>query len=282
MLPEWPRALERTLLKRLGKRLLYFAAPGWTLALMSARARAHSHRIVAGWGGRALAEKLGARLGNRVLAGPFAGLLLSPMTRAEQVGPFLLGVYESELDDAWAVVATRRFDQIIDIGSKFGYYAVGLARLYPDTGVVAFDTDWWARKALREMVALNGVSNVEIRKECTSSWLAAQAGKASLIICDCEGCEESLFTEPVASGLQRSTLIIETHDCFIPGSSERLRRILEATHTVEVFATDVRRRDPDVPLDFLTADERGFATREVRPSQEWLLCLPKSGAPSPS
>ena len=264
-------------MKRLVKRLLFAAAPGWTLALLSARARSRSHRIVAEWGSGAVTEKLITRFGSRVQSGPFAGLLLSPMTTAEQLGPFLLGVYESELDSAWETVLPGRFERIIDIGAKFGYYAVGLARRYPEARVVAFDTDWWARKALREMARLNDVSNVEIRGECRRDWLAAQDGVPALVISDCEGCEETIFTKDVASALRHAVLIIETHDCFIPGISERLGRVFDPTHEVRQVHSDENRREPHDSLEFLSSQERTLATREVLPAQVWLLCLPKAG-----
>ena len=265
------------LLKRLVKRLLFAAAPGWTLAMLSARARSRSHRIVAEWGSGVVTEKLIARFGSRVQAGPFEGLQLSPMTAAEQLGPFLLGVYESELDAAWETALAGRFERIIDIGAKFGYYAVGLARRYPQTPVIAFDTDWWARKALREMARLNDVSNLEIRGECRREWLATQDGLSALVISDCEGCEETLFTKDVASALRHSVLIIETHDCFVPGISERLRSVFEPTHEVRLVHSDENRREPEAALDFLSSHERTLAAREVRPPQVWLFCLPKSG-----
>ena len=55
----------------------------------------------------------------------------------------------------------RPFPQIVDVGAKFGYYAVGLARRYPAAAVVAYDVDWWARRACRRMAAANGVGNVD-------------------------------------------------------------------------------------------------------------------------
>ncbi len=105
-------------MKQFVKGFLYAIAPRWTIAFMSARARAHSHRVVASWGCAALTRKLVERFGNCVQEGPFAGLTLTPMTHAEQIGPYLLGVYESELDEAWKTIYRRPFTQIIDIGAR--------------------------------------------------------------------------------------------------------------------------------------------------------------------
>ncbi len=264
-------------MKQFVKRLLYTIAPRWTTALMSARARAHSHRIVAGWGCGPLNRKLVERFGSCVQEGPFAGLTLTAMTHAEQIGPYLLGVYECELDAAWATVLRGSYTQIIDIGAKFGYYAVGLAKRYPAASIVAFDTDWWARKAVREMAAANGTRNVEVKGFCSPEWLAGHTQEAAFVISDCEGYEAVLFGPGTIPKLETASLIIETHDRSVPGVSDRLREAFGETHSVRVYGHDGSRRAPTRPLDFLSEPERRLAVHEVRPSQSWLLCLPKTG-----
>jgi hypothetical protein len=263
-------------MKQLAKRLLYAVAPQWTTALMSARARAHSHRVVASWGCGPLNRKLVDRFGSSVQGGPFAGLRLTAATHAEQIGPYLLGVYESELDQAWDTVFAGTYSQIIDIGAKFGYYAVGLATRYPTAHVVAFDTDWWARRAVREMAAANGVGNVEVKGFCGPDWLAHHTDEAAFIISDCEGYEDVLFNPKSIPALRTATLIIETHDCFVPGVSDRLRAAFAESHSVHVYGP-CERRAPACDLDFLAEPERRLATCEVRPPQQWLLCLPATG-----
>jgi len=263
--------------KQLLKAFLYRIAPRRTTALMSARARAHSHRVVSGWGGKAVAEKLIERFGDRVQEGPFAGLKLTPAACAEQVGPYLLGTYESELDGAWGIVFRGSYTQIVDIGAKFGYYAVGLAARYPEASVVAFDTDWWARRAVTGMAAANGTRNVEVKGFCSPRWLGGHIQPASLIISDCEGYEAALFGPSVIPALRSATLVIETHDQMVPGVSENLRRVFGGTHLVRTFGHDGIRRGTTRALDFLTDGERQLAIQEVRSPQIWLLCLPMTG-----
>ncbi len=264
-------------MKRIAKALLYRIAPRWTTAFMSARSRAHSHRVVDSWGCGRIARALVERFGNRVQEGPFAGLILTPMTHAEQLGPYLLGVYESELDGAWETVFRGSYTQIIDIGAKFGYYAIGLAKKYPDASVVAFDTDWWARDAVREMAAANGTANVEVKDFCSSGWLATHSQDAALIVSDCEGYEGTLFDGSIIPRLRSATLLIETHDALVAGISDRLRTALGETHAVQVYGREARRRPPNRSLEFLSESERQLAIQEVRPPQVWLLCLPKTG-----
>jgi hypothetical protein len=265
-------------MKKLIKRVLESLAPAWTTALLSAKARAHSHRIVIEWGCVPVHEKLIKRFGTAVMAGPFKDVILTPMTHAEQIGPYLLGVYESELDDAWATVFRGNYRQIIDIGAKFGFYAVGLARKYPQAEVIAFDTDWWARKAVREMAEANQTPNVKVEGFCTPGWLAQNTREGAFIISDCEGFEGVLFSDEVIARLGTATLIVETHDCSVPGVCERLRKAFEKTHIVQTVGMEGSRRTPDVDLSFLASDrERELASQEARPDQIWLLCLPKSG-----
>ena len=83
------------------------------------------------WRLNLLTEKLLAALGPVVQSGPFSGMKLTPKSYREHLGPFLLGTYESQLHPWVAQIASGQYSQIIDIGSSFGYYAVGLARLLP-------------------------------------------------------------------------------------------------------------------------------------------------------
>ena len=261
--------------RRLVRTALHRVAPRWTVELSSARARAHAHRLVESWGCGALNRKLIERFGPAVQEGPFAGLILSPMTRAEHLAPYLLGVYESELDRAWETVFRRTYSRIIDVGAKFGYYAVGLAKRYPDTPVVAFDTDRWARRAVREMAAANGTPNVEVRSWCDPGWLVRHLGEGAFVISDCEGYEGALFGREALPALRAATLIVETHDQFVPGVGERLRSDLGATHAVEVVREGEGRRLSSRDLGFLSKEERRLANDDIRSEQRWLLCVPR-------
>jgi hypothetical protein len=257
------------------KKRLYQLAPERMTGWMSARARAHSHSMIRFWGHDRLNRLLLENLGNEVLEGPVAGLKLTPMTEKEHLGPYLLGVYESELDGAWQAIQSRTFTQIIDIGAKFGYYAVGLARKYPDARVIAFDTDWWAREAMQEMAQLNAVSNLEICGYCSPKSLLDVIIEPSFILSDCEGYEAILFNAEVISRMGSSVVLIETHDCFVPGVTAKLKDAFTSSHDVELFDEHRGRRKFSGNLDFLSPTEREIANHEVRPSQSWLLCLPK-------
>ena len=265
-------------MKPLLKRVLFSVAPMWATSFFSGRARAHSHRVIAGWGSRRVNETLFQRFGSRVLSGPFQGMELSAPTRAEQIGPYLLGLYESELHPTWETLLRGRFAQIVDVGAKFGYYAVGLARRFPHSRVTAFDTDHWARRVLKEMVRDNGTSNVEIRGYCSPGWLARNLTEGALVLSDCEGFEGDLFASVPIPNLASATLVIETHEETTPGISQRLRERLEPTHLLTEVPTDTHPRVSPVDLSVLSFSEREqfLATQEVRHGRQvWLVGVPR-------
>jgi hypothetical protein len=261
--------------KRIVKRALTAVVPETTTAILSARSRAHSHCLNRDWGLLALNRKLIDHFGSAVRAGPFQGLTLSPMTHQEHLGPFLLGTYEEELHPWLDVVANGKFGQILDVGAKFGYYAVGLSRRIPNTPVVAFDTDWWARRAMQEMIAANCTPNVTVTGFCSPRWLNRQLLPGAFILSDCEGYEGKLFTQVSNPNLSSATLIIETHDNLVPGVGAAVRARFTATHNI-VAVMSRSRIAVDKDLEFLSPDEAATAVREFRGPQEWLLLTPRT------
>lgn len=261
-------------MKTLIKKTLFLIAPKRATAFFSARARAHSHRVVAAWGNDEVVRKLLAEFGSVVQEGPFAGMILPPETHREQIGPYLLGTYESELDGAWEKIFQHSYRQIIDVGSKFGYYAIGLARRNPAAEVFAFDSDPWARQATIQTAKANNCANIKVREFCDAGWLKSHVDADALIISDCEGYEAQLFPPSLLPSLTRATLLIETHEFAVPGITEKLRRDFENTHEISEFSTSTPRREPSRFPTSLTPEERNLARCEVRDETRWLLCLP--------
>jgi precorrin-6B methylase 2 len=256
------------------KKCFYRVAPQQATEFFSARARAHSHRVLKTWKADEVALLLKREIGNAVIDGPFKGTELPEHAWSEQVGPYLLGVYEAELDAMWERVFRRQYAQVVDVGAKFGFYAVGLARHFPKAAVVAFDTDVWARQAITEMAAVNNVANVLVKSYCNSNWLASNLTENALIVSDCEGFEVHLFLYQPINHLRSATIIIETHDHIKPGTLNKLKQHFSKTHDlVEINSTD-NRRQPTVDLGFLTPKQKSLATFEVRSDQTWLCCFP--------
>lgn len=257
------------------KKAFSAVAPQTATKVMSARARAHSQRVVKEWGLFQLNQRLIREVGNRVIAGPFKGMTLTPMTYQEHIGPYLLGTYEMELHPWWEHVFQQSFGQIIDVGAKFGYYAVGLAQRFPHATIVAFDTDWWARDAVREMVAANRVAGVSIQGFCSPAWLQENLRENALIISDCEGYERELFCTAEIPALASATMIIETHECFVPGVLADIVARFARTHVVHEVGSRSNSPIPEVRLHSLTKDEVRRASTEVRPQQTWVFLVPE-------
>jgi hypothetical protein len=267
----------RGLLKAAG----YLVAPRLTTAVVSSRARAHSAALVKRWGLFDLNRALIAHAGRQVLHGPFAGMVLTPSAEQQHVGPYLLGTYEMELHGWVEDCFRKRFNQIVDIGSSFGYYAVGFARQFPDTPVVAFDTDWWARRAVSEMAAANSVSNITLERHCSSAWLTTHLRPNSLVVSDCEGCEEALFLGPSIPPLSTATMIVELHEKIRGELAGRFRARFSTTHAID--QENDRPATPTV-LEVPGLDDAQLARlcREIRGPQTWLYLRPRARMSAPA
>jgi hypothetical protein len=255
------------------KRLAHAAAPRLAVSVSASRARRRSHRLLKEWGLWDLNQRLVAELGSQVLDGPFSGLTLSALPRAEHVGPYLLGTYEAELHQALNRLLRRDFREFVDVGANFGYYAVGLARRFPNRRVVAFDVDWWARKAVAEMCSANGAANVSVESWCDPTWLARNLKDNSLIISDCEGYEGGLFCEQMVPAFATCAFIIELHEAFVPGVTERCRAMFARTHAAETVNSRSEEPLKVRPATF-TDDEMKRVSTEARGPQQWLVLTP--------
>jgi hypothetical protein len=258
--------------KNIARRLLPEAL---LLPIAAIRARRLSHRLNAQWQVNALSQRLFERFGNRVIAGPFAGLVLPREVACEHVGPYLFGSYEHELHGALNDLRRQRFSRAVNIGAKFGYYAAGLAKIL-GTPVTAFDVDPWARRMTRATADQSGVGSlVSIESACQRDSLAALPEDA-LVVIDCDGCEMQLLAPPLPAGLRRATIIVEVHEMFESGAGHTLKKWLEETHVIREIPTDDSAVTAPVDLSEFSEADREMATKELRPHQSWLVCSPKA------
>ena len=119
-------------------------------------------------------------------------MMYSPRSLDRHVTPKLMGTYEMELHFFLEEAIKAGPEQLINVGSAEGYYAVGLAWRPPDAAVFAFDADSWARERTAEMAQVNGCTNLQTRGLCTEQWLVDNVRDKTLVIMDCEGCESGL------------------------------------------------------------------------------------------
>jgi hypothetical protein len=87
---------------------------------------------------------------------------------------------------------------------------------------------------LETVASINGVwERIHLKGDCSPRSLNETLPAArSLIVCDVDGYEAELLDPVAVSNLRFATLIVETHDCFVPGVSETLQRRFSATHSI--------------------------------------------------
>jgi len=183
--------------------------------------------------GMALAQRLKARLGTAVQAGPFKGMKLTENAMAGSFAPYLLGTYEHELHPFIEDAVAAHYPQIVNIGCAFGYYSVGLALRMPEAAVYAFDTSESCQQRCREMAELNGVaSRLRIAGEFKGEDFATFAAKKTLAIVDIETAEVDLLDPARYPALAKIDIIVELHDVFSPSISRTIMKRFEATHDI--------------------------------------------------
>lgn len=165
--------------------------------------------------------------------GPFAGLRYAQMTAiASSLYPKLLGSYESELHPWIEEICEAGYTEIIDVGCAEGYYAVGLALRAPQAKIYAYDTYDGSRQLCANSANLNGVADrMEFRSLFTAEELRSiPIRHRGLIVCDCDGGENEIFTEQSHRQFADWDLLIETHDCYDITISTRLPELFRETH----------------------------------------------------
>ncbi|WP_390584501.1 hypothetical protein [Erythrobacter sp. MTPC3] len=206
-------------------------APKLTLELLSARSQKFIIERERSTGRLAASQKFVAEHGRTVLAGPFAGMVYPEATAQERnLIHRLTGSYESELHPWIEEIAASDYGMLLDIGTADGFYAVGFARLMPDTRVIGFDTDRWARQATQNLVDLNETHNVDVESMCDPAWINRNVTPNSLIFSDCEGYEAVLFDLDLCPILRECDMVIELHERPAPGVEQLLRGRFKDTH----------------------------------------------------
>jgi hypothetical protein len=219
-----------------------------------------------------------------IQAGPFQGLDYMGEAVGSALYPKIVGSYELELFGAIEQICQGDFDVLVNIGSAEGYYAVGLARRMPELIVYGFDIESRAAILLQTLARLNGVDD-RIHSVSGESCRCQEAHRLlkdsvqPLLICDCEGCEEEWLDPLKSPNLKATTILVELHDCFIPGISQTIKERFRSSHDIQEFCAQPRALEDFKATGFgvLTAEERLSLMDEGRdPEQRWYFMSPKS------
>lgn len=212
-----------------------------------------------------------------VRTGPFAGLRYAEMTSiGSALYPKLLGSYESELHPWIEEACQAGYTEIIDVGCAEGYYAIGLAMRVPQATIYAYDIYDGAQRLCADFAKLNRVDDrVVVRSLFTADELPSiPIRQRGLIVCDCEGGENEIFTPQTRSHFADWDLLIETHDFLDITISTRLPELFRETHELRTLLSvdDIQKAKtydyPDLAgLDLAT---RRAILAEYRPGlMEW-------------
>lgn len=219
--------------------------------------------------------------GGRVQTGSFRDQVLIPryMWGDGDTAAKLLGVYEDELHEFIEQAICGMPDTVINIGCAEGYYAVGMAKRLADVPVTAVDVDSRAAAIVRDTARANTIVNIETETHYVNAdWIQAKCEPFNrpLLILDCEGAEIDLLDPAIATVLTRCTMLIECHDCVIPGITAELISRFETTHDIQQVTQ--RAKDP-YQFEFLAClsdCDKWTLVHEGRPStMHWLYLSPK-------
>lgn len=239
------------------------------------------HEVWGGWRQRehvaGLLEKLGQP--QAPLGGPFRGMQYLRESTGSAYFPKLLGTYELEIHSAIDWVSNWSPDLIVNVGCAEGYYAVGMAIRCPRARSIAFDIESRARRLVRKLAQLNHVEHrMQIRRKCTPDNLEPLCAGASrpCVIVDCEGFEKVLLDPKRVPSLRRSVMLVEVHDCFVPGLSALMQARFGRTHSVIVYRPRARTLT-DLPIGTgLSPSESLELMDEGRGESCWMLIIPSA------
>lgn len=219
-----------------------------------------------------------------VISGPFKGMRY-PIPWPHL--PAILGTYELEIRPALNILTKLPFQRIVNIGAADGYYAVGLARLWPNAEIIAYEATTFKHPRIRMVAEANGVADrIRIRGFCTHEELAQDLSRPglSLLFVDIDGGEIPLLEPACVPALAHAYLLVELHDIIIPGCMETLRRRFEPTHNIEHYVTQERTAESfpirSLASNALTRPLAVMAMGEQRGGvQDWFLLSPQAPGP---
>lgn len=205
-------------------------------------------RLLSKWRSVLIQNTVIERDGTSVIGGPFIGMKFIKSSAEGCHVAKLLGCYEQPIHKIIDQIPNKGYENIINIGCAEGYYAVGLALNCPDSKIWAFDLDENATKVCKSLAQLNNVEEqIEINKEFTSNDFQKFTGTKTLILCDIEGAERELFADNILEATKSFDMIIESHECLVPGVTELLVNRFEQTHLIEKIDDDGMRSFGNLP-----------------------------------
>lgn len=218
------------------------------------------------------------KTGGEVYQGPFKGMKILPKWAwgdGDTAGK-LLGLYECELFEFIETEIAKDPDVIINVGCAEGFYGIGLGKR-TNSQIVLIDVSNDLLNIARENASVNGVNKIQFTSESSIETLNRYLDKyrRPFIFMDCEGFEEELLWPDQMPALSRTSLIVESHDCFRPGITNRIIERFMGTHYIRFIQQGSK--NPYLPITYEFSDyDKVLLCCEGRPSTAgWLYMTPK-------
>jgi hypothetical protein len=236
-------------------------------------------RLLSKWRSVLIQNTLLQQQGTVVMEGPLQGLDFLPQSAEGCHIAKLLGCYEQPLLPFIEQAIQTNYPVILNIGCAEGYYAVGMARRMPNTQVLAFDLNPKAQETCSALAAKNHVSDrITIGALFQPEHFADYAGQNVLVLCDIEGAERELLNPEIAPALKGMDIIMESHECLIPGITQAIINRFKDSHTITLVEDNGQRQLSNAPKWFnnLAHLDQLLATWEWRSGPTpWLVMKSK-------
>ena len=186
---------------------------------------------------------------NRIISGPFSGVVRGNGSIHGAAMAKLLGTYECELHNIMNKLSGYEWRKIINVGAGDGYYVIGTASKWKVDKVISYEMLSRGRDIIAESATINHIKNINNLGACEEKNLFenAEADSFDLLIMDVEGAELKLLSERVIERLKNSVLIIEAHDFVYPGCTEEIIHRLHRHHRVKIISSRERKAN-EFPL----------------------------------
>lgn len=217
----------------------------------------------------------------RVQTGPFTGMTILPKViwGDGDIAAKLLGLYEDELHRFIIDAALKNPDLVINVGCAEGYYAIGMARLLPESKVIAVDINDVCTAICQENSDTNQTNNVSVVQQTVdTAWLSQnlRASTRPMVIMDCEGAELQLLDPNPVPELAKAYILVECHDCITAGITEKLIQRFQNTHNIALQDQTTKDVYQFGFLKNLSDCDKWALVHEGRPStMSWLYLSPK-------
>jgi hypothetical protein len=208
-------------------------------------------RLLSKWRSVLIQNTVLKQQGTVVMEGPLKGLDFLPQSAEGCHIAKLLGCYEQPLLPFIEEAIQANYSTILNVGCAEGYYAVGMARRMPNTKVLAFDLNSKAQEVCAALAAKNNVADrITIGALFKPEDFANYAGQKVLVLCDIEGAERELLNPELAPALKGMDIIMESHECLIPGITQEIINRFQDSHTITLVEDNGQRQLQNAPKWF--------------------------------